>query len=84
MARSLSNLLNNLSKGIHKIKCKCGHSDKKYETCGITFPVYDYFLEYTDFKDDLIKNKCLCCNMNFSANVWWNIKGTIFKYIKIF
>ena len=23
--RSLSNLVNNLSEGIHKIKCKCGH-----------------------------------------------------------
>ena len=26
---SLSNLVNNLSEGIHKIKCKYGHDDKK-------------------------------------------------------
>ena len=35
MASSLSNLVNNLSEGIHKLKCKFGHDDKKYETCGI-------------------------------------------------
>ena len=35
MASSLSNLVNNLSEGIHKIKCKHGHDDKKCETCGI-------------------------------------------------
>ena len=29
MASSLSNLVNNLSGGIHRIKCKYGHSDKK-------------------------------------------------------
>ena len=32
MTRSLLNLVNNLIKGIHKIKCKYGHDDKKYET----------------------------------------------------
>ena len=33
MGSSLSNLVNNLSKGIHKIKCKFRHNDKKCETC---------------------------------------------------
>ena len=33
MAISLSNLINNLSEGIHEIKCKYGHHDKKCETC---------------------------------------------------
>ena len=31
MTRSLSNLVNNLSEGIHSIKCKYGHDDKKCE-----------------------------------------------------
>ena len=31
MTGSLSNLVNNLSEGIHKIKCKYGHDDKKCE-----------------------------------------------------
>ena len=35
MASSLSNLVNNLAKEIHKIKCKYEHDNKKYETCAI-------------------------------------------------
>ena len=34
MATSLPNLANNLPHTINKIKCKYGHDDKKYETCG--------------------------------------------------
>ena len=45
MASSLSNLVNNLSKGIHRIKCKQEHDDEKYKYC-----------------DNLIEDKCLCCN----------------------
>ena len=30
MASSLLNLVNNLSEGIHRIKCKFGHVDKKH------------------------------------------------------
>ena len=32
MASSLSNLVNNFSEGIHRIKCKFGHDDKKCKT----------------------------------------------------
>ena len=31
--------------------------DKKYETCGNTYEVCNCFLEYTNFKDDLIEYK---------------------------
>ena len=37
MASSLSNLANNLSEGLHRIKCKLGHDNKKCETCGIKY-----------------------------------------------
>ena len=37
MACSLSNLVNKLSEGIHRIKCKFGHDDKKCEACEIKF-----------------------------------------------
>ena len=37
---------------------------KKSESCGINYEYYDCFLEYTNFKDDLIKYRCLFCNMN--------------------
>ena len=53
MATSLSNLADNLTEGIHKIKCK---------DC-------DYFLEYESVKVNLIKYICLCCNENYSNEV---------------
>ena len=33
MANSLSNLVNNLAEGIHKIKCKYGNEYKQCEIC---------------------------------------------------
>ena len=57
MASSLSNLVNNLCEGIHRIKCKFEHDNKKCETCGIKYKYCDCFLEYTNFKDDLIEYK---------------------------
>ena len=39
-ANSLSNLVNNLSEGIHKIKCKYRHNDTKCETFGSTVTVF--------------------------------------------
>ena len=52
MASSLSNLLNNLSEGIHKIKCKYERNVEKCETCRIKYKYCDCFLDYTNFKDD--------------------------------
>ena len=52
MASSLSNLAINLSEGIHKIKRKYRHHDKKCKTCGITYEICNCFLEYTNFEDD--------------------------------
>ena len=37
MVSSLSNHVNNLSEGIHKIKFKFEHDDKKCETCRIEY-----------------------------------------------
>ena len=65
MASTLSNLANNLSEGIRRIKCKFGHDDKKCETYEIKYKYCDCFLEYINFKDDLIEYKCLCCNKNY-------------------
>ena len=59
MASSLSNLLDNLSEGIHKIKCT--NSNKCYN-------------EYTNFKDVLIEFKCLCCNKNYQKRFDENLK----------
>ena len=46
MASSLSNLVNSLAEGIHKIKNKCGHDDKKSKICGIKYKDCSCFLEY--------------------------------------
>ena len=53
MATSLSNLVDNLTEEIHKIKCK----------------VCDWFLEYESFNDNLIKYKCLSCNKDYSNKI---------------
>ena len=55
ISSSLSNLVNKLSEGIYKIKCKYRGDNKKDETCRIKYKYCDCFLEYINFKDDLIK-----------------------------
>ena len=50
MASSLSILFHNPAEGILKIKCKDG----------------DFFLEYQSVKDNLIKQKWLSCNKDYS------------------
>ena len=50
IATSLSNLVDNLTEGIHKIQCRD----------------YDCFLEHESVKDNLIKYKCLSCNKVYS------------------
>ena len=57
MANSLSNLVNNYFEGIHRIKHKFGHSYRKCERCEIKYKYCDCFLEYTNFRDDLIEYK---------------------------
>ena len=74
MASSFSNLVNNISEGIHRINCKFGHDDKKSEKCGIKYKYCDCFLQYTDFKDDLIECKCLCCNKNYQQKFYEKLK----------
>ena len=69
MESSLSNLVNNLSEGIHRIKCKYGHDDNRCEACEIKYKCCDCILEYTNFKDDLIKYKCFCCNKIYQQKV---------------
>ena len=47
MTSSLSNRVNNLSEEIHKIRCKYGHDNEKYETCRTKYKYYNCSLEYT-------------------------------------
>ena len=59
MANSLSNLVDNLTDRIQKIK---------YKDC-------DCFLEYENIKHDLIKFKCLSCNKVYSNKTNQELKS---------
>ena len=76
---SLLNLVNNLSEGLHGIKCKLGHYDKKFETCGIKYKYCDCFLEYTNFKDDLIEYKCSFYDKNYQYKFNKKLREKFFK-----
>ena len=84
MASSFSNLVNNLSEEIHKIKCKYGHDNKKCEPCGIKYKYCDYFNQYVNFKHDLIEHKCLCCNTNYQHKFDEKLKERLFNAYKFF
>ena len=63
MASYLLNPGNDLSKGIHRTKCK----------------YCDCFLEYANFKDDLLQQKCLCFNKNYQQKFDKNLKEQFFN-----
>ena len=50
MASLLSVLVNNLAEGIHKIKRKYGHDNKKFETCGVKYKDCKCFRKYKTLK----------------------------------
>ena len=79
MVSLLSNLVNNLSERIHRIKCKYGHDDKKCEPCEIKYKYWDCFLQYINLKEDLIEYKCLCCNKYYQHKFNENLKERFFN-----
>ena len=79
MAGSLTNLVNNISEGIHRIKCKFGHDDKKCETCGIKHKHCDCFLEYKILKDDLIEYNCSTRNKKYQIKFDEKLKQILFN-----
>ena len=74
MATPISNLVNNLSEGIHRVKCKFGLDDKKRETCGIKYKHCNCFLKYANLKDDLIEYKSFICNKNCQITFYEKLK----------
>ena len=84
MASSISNLVNNLCEGLHRIKCKLGHDNKRCETCGIEYKHCNCFLEYTNFKDDLIEYKFETCRIKYKHCdcflEYTNFKGDLIEY----
>ena len=79
MVSSLSNLVNNLSEGIHRIKCKFGHNDEKDETYGIKCKYCNCFPEYTN---DLIEYKWLCHKKSYQRRFDEKLKELFFNISK--
>ena len=76
MTNSLSNLVNNLSEAMLKVKCISSNDDKRSETCGIKHTYCNCFLEYIKFKDDSIEYKCY--NKIYQRKVSEKLRETIF------
>ena len=55
MVSSWSNLVDNLPEGIHKIKCKYGHDNKKWQIRGINVKDCECCVKYKNLKDGLIE-----------------------------
>ena len=79
---SLSNLVNNVSEGIHIIKCKFGCYDKNYEIRGIKYKYWNCFMQYISFKDDLKEYKCLCCHKSYQPKFGKMLKEPYFNTYK--
>ena len=54
MRSTLSNLVDNLAEGVHKINCKYGHGNKKSENFELKYKHCQYCLEYANLKDTVI------------------------------
>ena len=52
---------------------------QKCEMRGIKYKDCECFLEYTNFKDDLIEYKCSCCNKNYQKEFDGNLKKRFFN-----
>ena len=65
--------------GIHRTECNFGHDDKKYKTDRVKYNNCDCFLEYANFKYDLIEYKCLCCNKKYQHKFDKKLKKRLFN-----
>ena len=82
MASALSNALNNISEGMHKIKCKFRDDVKKCETCSIKYKYCNCFLEYT-ILNMIGKNTNVCVITEIIKTII-NKSAYIFECIQIF
>ena len=82
MASSLSNLFNNRSQVIHKIKYKTDAMIKYVKLGELNVSILTVFFGYTNFKDGLIEYKCLCCNKNYQQMFYEKLTEHIFNRYK--
>ena len=63
--------------------CKCTRSDKTFETCINKNKHCDFFLEYSNINDGLIKQKSLCCNKNYQQKLDEKLKERFLNAYKL-
>ena len=52
---------------------------KKRERCEFVYKCCDCFLDYTNFRGNLMEYKCLCCNKNYQHKLDEKLKGQFFN-----
>ena len=82
MASSLSNLVNNLAGSFIELNVNTIEIIKKCETYGIKYKNCECFLECANFKDNLIRYKCLCFNKNYQKKFDGNLNKQFFNTYK--
>ena len=76
MASSLSNFVNNIFEGLHRMKYKLGHYDNKCESCGME---YKYCHCSSICKISRWFNKGLICSKNCRINFDKKVKERLFN-----
>ena len=84
MTSSLSKLVNNLSEGIHRIKCKFGHDEKNVKHVKLNRSIATAFLNAQIWfdKDALVEYKCLRWNSNYQHKFDEKLKERFFNTYK--
>ena len=83
----LSNFVNNLLKEFIKLNGNTDRMIKNIKHAELDTEIVTFFLEYINFKDDLIEYKCLCCYKNYQQNFDEKFREQFLHknlYIKIF
>lgn len=75
-------LVDNLDKGIHKVKCKFEHH-KRCGFCGMKTRNCECCFEYSTLKNDLILYKCSCCKRSNQKNLNKRFANT-YNFFKFF
>ena len=64
-ARFMNSFLSNLADNVAEVKWKYGRDNEQCPACEIKCKYCECFFAYQNFKNNLLKYKCLCCNKNY-------------------
>ena len=79
MTNSLSNLVNNLPEGLHRIRCTLGDEGKKCENCGIKYKYCHCFFNIQTLK---MIAKFLSCSKSYQQKFNKTLKEIFFNTYK--